>query len=633
MKIRKLGVAVLPVLALAVWPATGAVAGPAGPARPGQAPGFRHACPAVPPPGQATCLALVRTGLASYAGIMRNAAPAGYGPASLRSAYNLTQASAAAGRGETVAVVDAFNDPDAASNLAVYRAQYHLPACTIASGCLRQVNQQGAASPLPRGAAGSGWGEEVSLDLDMVSAICPSCHIILVEADNAGTGSLGAAVNTAVSLGARFVSNSYSSAETPGETRDDAAYYDHPGVAMTAAAGDSGYGVSYPAASPYVTAVGGTSLVRASRTARGWSETVWNQSGSTGSGCSAYEAKPRWQTDPGCSHRTDDDVAADANPVTGVAVYDTYGSNQGWEVFGGTSVGSPMIAATYALAGPPGAGTNPVEFPYQHTSRLYDVTSGRDGSCGGSYLCTAKVGYDGPTGWGTPDGTGAFAAVDNAVTVASPGTRYGRTGVKITPLQVAARDTDAAQALRFTASGLPPGLSISPGGAISGTPRAWGYYSVRVHATDGTGVAASVSFTWAVRSVGAVTSRRPGQCLDDWRGGTADRNKIDIYRCNHSRAQVWSVSPQAGGTLRIRLVKAGSPARCVTVPGGRPGAGRKAVLARCGSSGAVWRARGHGHLVDPRSGLCLTGPGAGPSGTWLDLSRCADTAAEHWNLP
>jgi Ricin-type beta-trefoil lectin domain/Putative Ig domain len=558
-----------------------------------------------------------------HSGILRNATPAGYSPAALRSAYNLTQASAAAGRGETVAVVEAFHDPNAAANLAVYRAQYHLPACTAASGCLRQVNQNGAASPLPRPAGTTGWAAEEALDLDMVSAICPNCRLIVVEANNGALRSLGTAVNTAVSLGARFVSNSYSFSETAGETADDA-YYNHPGVVVTASSGDSGYGTAYPAASRYVTSVGGTSLSRAPGTPRGWSETAWNDFGATGSGCSAYEAKQAWQTDAGCSRRSENDVAADADPNTGVAVYDTYGPDHGWEVYGGTSVASPIIAATYALAGPPQAGTTPAEYPYQHASRLYDVTSGSDGSCGGSYLCMAKVGYDGPTGWGTPDGTGAFAAVDNAVTVASPGARRSTQGVKIAPMTVAARDSDSAQALSFTASGLPPGLSISARGAISGTPRAWGSYRVRVYATDGTGSAASASFTWAVTAVGAITSRLPGQCLDDWRGGTAP-SRIDIYRCNHGRAQVWLVSPQPNGTVQIRLVR-GAGAACVT-------ATRRATLHRCAGPGQAWRAGPGGHLVSARSGLCLADPGAGPSGTQLQMARCASVAAQHWNLP
>jgi hypothetical protein len=625
-KIRKPAVAALSAIAL-LAPSAIALLAPSGARAPG--PDFRRACSA-PSPGWAECLALERTNVVTYAGIVRS--PAGYGPAALQSAYNLTQASAAAGQGETVAVVDAYHDPSAAANLAVYRSQYHLPPCTTAGGCFRQVNQNGKTSPLPRPAGTTGWAQEESLDLDMVSAICPACHIIAVEANNAGTGNLGRAVNAAVSLGARFVSNSYSSPETASETAADTAYYDHPGVAVTAAAGDSGYGVVYPAASPYVTSVGGTSLAPARGTARGWSETVWSLSGATGSGCSAYEAKPGWQNDPGCSRRTDNDVAADADPNTGVAVYDTYGGDRGWEVFGGTSVGSPIIAATYALAGAPGAGVNPAEYPYQHTSRLYDVTSGSDGSCGGSYLCTAKVGYDGPTGWGTPDGPGAFGAVDNAVAVASPGSRRSTQGVRIAPVRIAARDSASAQALRFTASGLPAGLSISVGGAISGTPRARGYYRVRVYATDGTGMAASAAFTWTVRSVGAITSSLPGQCLDDWHASTADRNTIDIYRCNRGRAQAWSVNPQPNGTLQLSLIRAAG-ARCVGVPGDRTAAGARVVLQRCTSAGQDWQAGAGGHLVSPRSGLCLTDPGAARSGTQLDLTRCAGTASEHWNLP
>ncbi len=472
----------------------------------------------------------------SFQGLARAATPAGYGPAQLQSAYHLTLAAAAAGQGETVTVVDAFDDPDAASNLAVYRAHYRLPAC--GAGCFSKVNQEGQASPLPKRAGTSGWGTEESLDLDMVSAICPNCHIRLVEANNGKDVNLGKAVDAAVALGAKFVSNSYSSPEKSRETGYDA-YYDHPGVVLTAAAGDSGYGLGYPAASRYVTSVGGTSLVRKKSTARGWTETVWdNGAGATGSGCSRYESKPSWQTDTGCAHRTDNDVAADANPRTGAAVYDTYDQG-GWLEVGGTSESSPIIAATYALAGPPAPGTDPAEYPYQHTSHLYDITSGSDGSCGGSYLCTAKVGYDGPTGWGSPDGTGAFQAVDHAVIIASPGSRLSRKGARITPVRIAARVSGSASALTFTASGLPPGLSISPRGVISGTPRAIGSYLVRVDATDATGMTGLTSLRWTVESAGAITSRLAGECVDDRHAGTAHGNKIVIYRCNGGHAQSW----------------------------------------------------------------------------------------------
>jgi subtilase family serine protease len=322
--------------------------------------------------------------------------PSGYGPADLRSAYSL---SGTGGAAQTIAIVDAYNDPNAESDLGVYRSQYGLGACTTANGCFRKVSQSGGTS-YPK--ASSGWAQEISLDLDMASAICPACHILLVEATSSSLASLGTAVNTAARLGATTISNSYGGGESSSEGSWDASYYNHPGIAITASSGDSGYGVQYPAASPYVTAVGGTSLTRASNT-RGWSETAWS---GAGSGCSAFEPKPSWQADTGCSRRTVADVSADADPNTGVAVYDTYHTG-GWLVFGGTSVASPIVASVYALAGN-AASVTYGGFPYSHTGSLFDVTSGSNGSCGGSYLCTAGSGYDGPTGLGTPNGTGAF---------------------------------------------------------------------------------------------------------------------------------------------------------------------------------------------------------------------------------
>jgi subtilase family serine protease len=353
-----------------------------------------RSCAATPAPGFAACNALVRTD--SAARPFAPAAPSGLSPANLHAAYKLPTAG---GAGLTVAIVDAYDDPKAESDLAVYRSTFGLPACTTANGCFRKVNQTGGTS-YPAG--NTGWAEEISLDVDMVSAVCPQCHILLVEATTASIANLGTAVNTAVRLGAVAVSNSYGGAEYSGETSADT-YYNHPGVAITVSSGDSGYGVEYPAASRYVTSVGGTSL-RTASTTRGWSETAWS---GAGSGCSRYEAKPTWQHDTGCARRTVADVSAVADPATGVAVYDTYGVG-GWLVFGGTSVASPVIAAVYALAGRPAAGSVPASLAYSHTGNLFDVTSGSNGSCGSSYLCTAKAGYDGPTGLGTPNGTGAF---------------------------------------------------------------------------------------------------------------------------------------------------------------------------------------------------------------------------------
>jgi subtilase family serine protease len=316
-----------------------------------------------------------------------------------------------------VAIVDAYDDPNAQADLNVYRSTVvpALPPC--GAGCFTKVNESGQASPLPK--VDPGWAQEESLDIDMVSAICPNCHILLVEASSASMTDLGTAVNTAVRLGATEVSNSYGGNESSSETSWANSYYNHPGVPITVSAGDSGYGVEFPASAPNVTAVGGTTLSRASN-ARGWTETVWGSSrggSGTGSGCSAYVTKQSWQTDAGCAKRTVADVSADANPSTGVAVYDSTadGKYVGWMEFGGTSVASPIIAAVYALAGN-ATSINDASYAYQHASSLFDVTSGANGSCtsrfgGGSakaYLCTAQVGYDGPTGLGTPNGTGAF---------------------------------------------------------------------------------------------------------------------------------------------------------------------------------------------------------------------------------
>jgi subtilase family serine protease len=339
--------------------------------------------------------------------------PVGYGPSQIQSAYKLAGLHA---NGRTVAIVDAYDDPKAEADLAVYRKAYGLTACTTANGCFRKVNENGAASPLPSG--DYGWAEEISLDLDAVSSACPDCHILLVEANAPADADLMAGVDSAVRLGAVAVSNSYGGAEDATILTADA-HLNHPGIAITASTGDNGYGVSWPASSQYVTAVGGTTLKTASN-ARGWTETVWS---GAGSGCSAYEPKPSWQHDTGCAKRTVGDVSADADPATGLGVYDTYNSCNGgsfcdflisigaaqgldgWAQVGGTSLSSPLVASVYALAG------NSVTYgstPYANTGALFDVTSGSNGSCSGSYLCTGEPGYDGPTGLGTPNGTGAF---------------------------------------------------------------------------------------------------------------------------------------------------------------------------------------------------------------------------------
>jgi hypothetical protein len=370
----------------------------------------KHACAAPAEPGRDECFVVTRT---AENGTPLNAKPAdvsslpeGYGPEQLRSAYQLEQASADDGAGETVAVVDAYDDPNAAADLAAYRSEYGLPACTVASGCFRQVNQEGDPSPLPAG--NTSWATEESLDIEMVSAICPLCHIILAEANDNQDSDLAATVSAAVAIGATQVSNSYGESENPGEASLESSY-DHPGVEITASAGDDGYGVSYPAASAYVTSVGGTTLWPAGGS-RGWTESVWSGSGS---GCSAVIAKPSWQHDA-CTHRTDNDISAVADPQTPVAIYDTDGAG-GWLIVGGTSVSSPIIASVYALMSKTAAQYPGGSYWYSHPKNVFGVTSGANGTCDPAYLCTAGDGYNGPAGNGTPDFTGASLTTSSCV--------------------------------------------------------------------------------------------------------------------------------------------------------------------------------------------------------------------------
>jgi subtilase family serine protease len=331
--------------------------------------------------------------------------PTGYGPTQFQGAYSLATTTASL---QTIAIVDAYDDPTIRNDLSVYSSTSSipdLPTCTSPSdarACFIKVNQTGGTGSYPRKDAG--WALEISLDVEIAHAICQNCKIILVEASSNSFANLGAAEDEAATLGANVISNSYGGSEFSSETSSSYdGHFNHPGIAITVSSGDGGYGVEYPAASQYVTAVGGTTLNINSSNQR-TSESVWS---GAGSGCSAYEPKPSWQKDSGCSRRTVADVSADADPNTGASVYDTtrYSGQSGWFQVGGTSLSAPLIGAVYAL------GTSSVtygSYPYSHTSSLFDVTSGSNGSCGGLYLCTGVGGYDGPSGLGTPNGTGGF---------------------------------------------------------------------------------------------------------------------------------------------------------------------------------------------------------------------------------
>ncbi len=628
--------------------------------------GERQVCPTPTSPGVMSCLSVIKTGTrAAFQPDLVN--PFAYRPADLQQAYNLVAASKNRGKGMTVAIVDGGDDPDAARNLAAYRKEWGLPACDTATGagCVVKVNQNGKASPLPIADPTGSWEVEESLDLDMVSAICPNCRILLVEAGfdaanipeqyNPGITQFSAAEDSAVALGAKFVSNSWGGPESFADQAYNAAFR-HPGVAITVAAGDAGYGVSYPASTQFVTSVGGTTLVPATGKSRGWTESAWSE---TGSGCSAVQAKPAWQavddTSPdGCLTRTDNDVSAVADPNTGVWIYDTYpylGQTLDWESVGGTSAASPIIAAVYALAGTPKPGTYPASYLYQkgHAADLYPATGGTNGWCETfrAYLCHGEPGYDAPTGLGTPDGITAFASTTagNTISVTDPGTLDVAAGAKLT-LSLQATDS-AGKALTWTAVELPTGLSISRSGVISGTPvkTATALTSkVTVTAADASGAKGSASFTMVVapdlaagysQTTGQVAAVFTSMCLDDTGNAAANGTKAEFAPCATSAEQQWALVPDAApdGSQTLQINR-----KCLDTAGTASGSGVE--LATCnGSAGETWSLeQGEGTLTNPATGLCLTDPNSGATTALAaEIFNCAANPAaggsDHFQLP
>ena len=337
-----------------------------------------------------------------------NQVPKGLSPNDLRHAYNL---SGHTNNQQIVAIVDAYDDPTIKNDLDTYSKQFNLPVLPICKTtatkssipCFQKINQHGTTSlPTPNG----GWAMEIALDVETVHALCEDCSIILVEVSSPNIKNLLAGVDAVVKAGANVVSNSYGGPEFAGETQFDS-HFNHTGIAFTISSGDSGYGVQYPAASPYVTAVGGTSLYLNNGEYK--NEDAWS---GAGSGCSQFEPKPSWQTDVQCSGRTVADVSAVADPATGMAIYSTTSSKgqKGWFTAGGTSLAAPVIAAVYALSGNIPTNKQASSLPYSLGSKinLHDVIGGSNGVCPTSYLCTGKTKYDGPTGLGSPNGTTAF---------------------------------------------------------------------------------------------------------------------------------------------------------------------------------------------------------------------------------
>ncbi len=509
-----------------------------------------------PKPGHYSCFAIRRVevkkgtpGARPYrvaAGASASAATSGpdatIGPAGGLTPFDLASAygfnAKAPAKGQTVAIIDAFNDPKINTDLQVFDRHYGLKKCSLSNGCLRVVNQHGG-SALPVNDI-SGWSGEETLDVETVHSVCQNCKIVLVEANTASIRDFDIAIDTAVRLKATEISNSYGAPEgTP--TAAEKAAYNHPGVVITASSGDDGYydydtssadQPNAPAAFNTVVAVGGTSLYLG-QTAVRQSESVWNDNGvkeayedalgplgAGGGGCSTVIPAPAWQTglsvwpSTECgTHRLVADIAADADYLTGLDIYDTYvcGSacpGPGWLTVGGTSLSSPIIAAMFGLAG----GAHGVAYPaltlYGHlgSSSLYDVTTGGNGFCdgegaaecgdpntSGSILdcdypatgttpspgvraCDALPGYDGPTGVGTPNGLGAFAKTGPEAAISGP--------AKVAP----------GRLVRWTAKVSDP----FPGGHITSYTWNWGDGTAAVQGT------ASASHEF---STGGVTRR------------------------------------------------------------------------------------------------------------------------------
>ena len=346
-------------------------------------------------PGGKRCFAHVQA--TADAHVQAADAPVGFVPADLQSAYNIP---VAIGGHPTVALIDAFGYTALESDLAIYRGQFGLPPCTTENGCLTIVNQDGETSPLPGPPPSSDdWTLETALDVDMASAACPSCYLLVVQATDDTSNGLELAQATATSLGAAVISNSWGGPEQPDVSLTaEETYFDQP-VAVFVAAGDDGYddggqGPDYPGTSSHTIAVGGTHLVRDSST-RGWTETAWS---SGGSACSLSIAKPAYQTGTSCQFKATTDIAAVGDPQTGMASYDSL--NGGWGVVGGTSAATPIIAGIFAATG--NGDQLSGSFMMENADKLNDVTSGNNGSCG-NILCTAGKGWDGPTGYGTPN--------------------------------------------------------------------------------------------------------------------------------------------------------------------------------------------------------------------------------------
>jgi hypothetical protein len=604
-------------------------------------------------------------------------APAGLSPADLQDAYGLQSSSA--GMLQTAAVVTAYDDPTAETDMGTYRSEFGISPCTTADGCFSKVTETGGITNYPA-TGGAGWDLATAESLDMISAVCPNCHIVLVEATTTAITDLGTAENEAVALGAKFVTNTWFTPEATFNTSEptyDADYFDHPGVAITAPDGNgAGYGTYYPAASPDVIAVGGTTLTQDTSVSRGWTEATWS---GTGSGCSPYEAKPSWQTDTGCSTRMLNDVSAVADPSgSPVAFYDT--TNGGWVEAGGNAAAAAIIAAAYALAGTPAAGSNPASYPYAHPDLINNITTGSDGTCSPSpaYFCTAGTGYNGPTGLGTPASVIPFTSSGSSPAghIAVPGSS-GAFGMCLDDSGSGTTNGNPVEGSTCGSTADSFNWQVDANGTIEINGKCLDVYHsgtavgtlIDLWTCNGTGaqqwrprspdllenpqsgmcvddpvgnesgtqaelfvcVPDDTVEQWTLpystpTATGEVTSGISGDCLDNYHSATTDDNKIDIYPCDAGPdSQEWTV--EADGTVQI------PGGHCLDVYHSGSTNNSPVDLYGCNGSGSQqWLQQSDGTLLNPESGLCLDAPGTA-SLTQLVIYTCDTDASEVWVEP
>ncbi len=480
---------------------------------------------------------------------------------------------------QTVAVIEIGGYANAESDLTKYREKYHLPACAKTSGCFKRDNEKGEEANYPP--SEPEWSEESAIDADMVSAACPECHILIVEtASDTLSESLAEMNDVAAELGATEISNSWGYEEEVCLREPESCTYfhkdfEHPGIPILFAAGDGGYDNEYegqhapvyPATSPTVIAVGGTALYKDAGVPRGWREEAWRKGGG---GCAKLESKPAWQTDTGCAKRMDDDVSAVAACETPVSYYEG-----GWKLGCGTSVAAPVVAGILAHASTYVHSLGAEAF-YEDPSALFDVTSGFDwdteknesSPCAADeYFCNAEVGYDGPTGLGTPDGV-PFGT-PTVETKAASGVAQTAATVNAT---VNPNGSEVTECVFEYGSSLPSGESVpcspEPGsgsvpvtvtGSLSGLLADTSYeYRVIAKNASGTSTGSTESF-----KTPPYAAPEFGRCVDLGTGkgrytsaACTKAGGKDAYEWNYSLGKVHFTTRLASGTVKLETAKA-----------------------------------------------------------------------------